>query len=219
MRFLQFNGSTTKILLPSAEERMASEDARDVLLDGEELAGCVVSGLDLADERLDIVAMRNCVVENANLANTVVDEVRLDRVVISESTLVGFQPRTMTVKESLVDTCRLDLAILSSLRVIAPSAVVACSMREADLSGAVAQECIFHECDLTGADLRTVRFDGADLRGSSLTGALGLSTLRRVVLDPDQLTDLLLDLQRGLGISVHETDAGPTVPWREAPER
>jgi uncharacterized protein YjbI with pentapeptide repeats len=218
VRFLRFHGSDTKIALPTAESAMPSDEALDQLRDGEELWGCVVSGLDLADEHLERLALRNCVVDGANLANATVDDLRLDRVVLTDSTMVGLRAGASVLDGTLLDACRLDLAMLSGLKLLGPSALVGCSLREADLSEAAARDAVVYDCDLSGADLRAARFDGADLRGSRLTGAAGLSALRRVVLDAGQLTDLILDVQRELGLTVNDDDAGPTVPWREVDE-
>lgn len=219
MRFLRFHGSSTKIHLPTAETVMTAEDALEALADGEELSGCVVSGLDLTDPDLDVdqLSLRNCVLENANLANTVVDKVRLERVVFADSMLVGFRPQTMTMRGCLFDTCRLDLAILSDLRVIEPSAFVSCSMREVDLSRAEAPGCIVHSCDLTGANLTAAHLDATDLRDSNLTDVQGLTTVRNVQLSPTQLTDLLVALQRENRLTIDDAESGPTSPWQEAP--
>lgn len=221
MRFLTFKDSDAKILLPSADEPINPNGAATKLIAGEELFGQVVQNLDLDGLSLSKLALRNCIIEDSSFANARIEHVSLERVVLASSTLVGLTVQAMAIRGSLFTSCRFDYAQLQEMETTdgEPVAFLSCSFRDADLTGARAQDAIFHGCDFTSTDLTDARLNGADLRESNLDSARGLSTLHDVTLTDNQLAAVLEGFAADHRLDVRDrSDTGPVTSWREVPE-
>lgn len=148
---------------------------RRCLLNGVDLSGSILRGLDLLDVRL----------ENVDLSNAGLHANTARRVEMLNCRAIGLRLSLDHAGDFYAQETRLDYAVIEVGRAKGLTVFDGCSFRDAVLTGDLSG-VVFYHCDLTNAEFAANRAQDCDLRGSRLNETRGLLSLRGAKISPEQ---------------------------------
>lgn len=161
--------------LTAAGLEIADVDASGTRLDGEDLAGALLTRVTLVDAILDgtdltHAVLRACNLSRASLSSTVVTATTLENCVLRESRGPRVELRDATLRECNLDDAKLEHSRWQNARVRGTS------LRNVTLQGSILDRAQFVDCDLRGANLASIgaveaTFERCDLRNVDFTHA------------------------------------------------
>lgn len=156
------------------------------------------AGLD--DEALK-EGLADAVLERANLANLRGYRTMVERVVLRGCRMTGIQFAESTLRDVLVEDCRVDLA---SFRFSRLERVVfrRCLLQDLELNEAQLSSVVFEECDLSGADFAFARFARSEIRGCTLDRVTSVERLRGVAMPWPDIVGFAGQLAAAIGIAM-----------------
>lgn len=160
------------------------------------------AGLD--DEALK-EGLANAVFAQANLANLRGYRTMVERVVFRGCRMTGIQFAESTLRDVLVEDCRVDLA---SMRFSRLERVVfrRCLLQDLELNEAQLTSVVFEECDLSGADFAFARFARSEIRGCTLDRVTSVERLRGVAMPWPDIVGFAGSLAAAIGIAVIDAE-------------
>jgi uncharacterized protein YjbI with pentapeptide repeats len=166
--------------------RIQGCELRDVQLTGAELHRCALTDVRLVDCELSgamftesqwlRVELRNC-----RMSGMIVSQSRLRDVRFTEGKLDGGDFRMARLERVVFDGC---------------------AMPDADLYEAQLTHVLFDHCDARRAHFSGVKTDGLRLLQSDIEGVRGATSLRKIVVSPEQVLPLALGIFAELGITI-----------------
>lgn len=171
-----------------------------------DISECRLSRVTLAGADVDRCLVTDVVLEDCDLSGASFPQARWSRVELRRCRLTGTSLAGARLDDVRFVDCKLDEAALDGShgeRLWFDG----CTMRSTTLTGVTIEHLRITACDLTGADLSGARVAGARLHGSTLDRLAGVGSLRAVVVDPDQVVPLGLQLLAALEIEVQGGDS------------
>ena len=197
-----------------------SETDRETLLDdpewvrlriGADLSGEVIRRLDIAECRLNNARFVGCDLQGARLVDVVLTGCDLSGTLLQDAVLTRVELRDCRLSGLVLNGSKLrDVSIVDGradhlgLRAIAAERL-ACQnvvMPSADFASANLKATRAFDCDLTGSDVSNLVCDDVRLHGSTLAGLRGVSSLRNVAIDPEQMLDIAAGLLAANSIDI-----------------
>jgi uncharacterized protein YjbI with pentapeptide repeats len=206
---------------PKVGDDLSAAD-RDLLLDDPEwvqlrisadLTGEVIRRLDIAECRISNARFVGCDLQGARLVDVVLSgcdlsgallqDAVLTRVELRDCRLSGLVLNGSKLRDVNIVDCRADSL---GLRAVVAERLTCQGvlMPMSDLASANLKVTRVFDCDLTGSDISNLVCDDVRLHGSTLAGLRGVSSLRNVVIDPDQMHDLAIGL-----FAAHKVELDP----------
>jgi uncharacterized protein YjbI with pentapeptide repeats len=185
-----------------AGARVKSGDGDGMRLDGTRLNRSRLEGIDLHAGVWRDVAVTECLFDRVDLSGARLLGLTLKRCHFIGCKLSAAHFAESTLDHVIFEDCRLDRTIFDDVHTTGPVAFVG-----SVLVGAVLRDCRIRHAVLAGCQLRQVAFSscdlrGTDLRGNRLAGLSGISSLRGVVIEAAQQSELAEALKRELEMTV-----------------
>jgi uncharacterized protein YjbI with pentapeptide repeats len=182
--------------------RVAGEDAElhapRLSLDTVRCEGLRIAAAHLPRLRAYMTWWEDCDLSNADMSNA---DIR--HAVLRRSRLTGLGAVEASLRDVLVESCKLDLANWRFAH-LERVEFRACVLSDADFSSATLRTVRFDGCDLSAAQFAHAVLDDVDLRGSQLERIGGLDGLRGARIGNEQLLELAPALAAHLGLHVED---------------
>ncbi|MFD7509376.1 pentapeptide repeat-containing protein [Streptomyces sp. NPDC059853] len=186
------------------EFHYAGGDLRDLdladthLLDGR-VTGLKARRVQLEKIRVDAVEFAGCDLSSLRWADS-----RVSRTVFRDCRLMGAALEGVTLDHVLFESCKIDYGTFTRVRAVGPVIFVNCSLREVTFTAADLGAALIDDCDLRLTAFEGGKYRGLDLRGNDLSQVRGLSSLRGIVIDHSQASQLTEALTAELDITFGE---------------
>lgn len=206
------------VLLPDGDPTGKTEISRppapgssldDVIVQDAEWSRTQVEASGITHSHLSGVTFTNSVLSKSRLTGDIFsgvdfsssrwNDIKIDRCSFAGCEFLGANLTGVTAKDVIFEGCRFDYSYLQGFRAVGGLAFVNCSFRESTFEAARLPGSVFVSCSLAGTE-----FTGCDLRGNNLEEVRGLASLRRVIVDPDQLPQLTTAIVRDLEIELKD---------------
>lgn len=171
-------------------------------LDAAQVRQSYLIGVDLGDAAWRAVTVQGCRFERVDLSGARLDGLTLDRCEFIGCRMTGLQLINSTIRNVIVEDCRLDYASLVRVRATGAVAITGCSLDRARLDGCTLPGAAVTNCPMAAIELVDCVLRDADLRGSDLSTLSGLASLRGAVIGAEQLAPLAEILVRELSLRV-----------------
>jgi uncharacterized protein YjbI with pentapeptide repeats len=159
-------------------------------------------GVNLSESTWRGVTVYGCRIERADLSGARLTGLTMERCEFVGCRMTGAHIDETTLKNVIFEDCRLDYAILTTVRATGPVAWLDCRLDRGSLRECRLPSVAIRSCSLAGVELRDCDLRGADLRGSEVSTVDGLSSLRGVRLAEDQVPGLAMAALRELEIDL-----------------
>ena len=199
--------ATATPVAPKVGDGLSVAD-RDALLDdpewarlqvGADLTGEVIRHLDIAECRMTNARFVGCDLQGARLVDVVLTGCDLSGALLQDAVLTRVEMRDCRLSGLVLNGSKLrDVNIVDcradslGLRAVAAERLTCQGilMPTSDLASANLKATRVFDCDLTGSDISNLVCDDVRLHGSTLAGLRGVSSLRNVAIDPEQMLDI-----------------------------
>ena len=153
------------------------------------------------DALLETDGLIDVVLDHANLANLRARRAFLQRVELKGCRMTGIQLAESTLRDVLVENCRVDLAAFRATT-FERVRFRGCQLQELDVAEAVFSAVVFEECDLSRADFSHARFRLSEMRGCRLDGVIAAERLAGVGMPWPDVVGIAGELAAAIGIRV-----------------
>lgn len=177
-------------------------DGDGMQLTGTRLERSRLEGVDLSAAVWQDVGATGCLFERVDLSAARLTGLVLDRCHFLGCRLSSAHIAESTFSHVIFEDCRLDHATFDDVHTAGPTAfigsvLVGALLRDCRIRGAALVGCQLRQVALSSCDLR-----GTDVRGNRLAGLSGISSLRGVVIEAAQQSDLADAVKRELEMVV-----------------
>ncbi|MCX9192081.1 hypothetical protein C3Y87_11780 [Carbonactinospora thermoautotrophica] len=158
-----------------------------------------LSGVTFTNSVLSKPRLTGDIFSGVDLPSSRWNDIKIDCCSFAGCKFLGANLTGVIAKDVIFEGCRFDYAYLQGFRAVGGLAFVNCSFRKSTFEAARLPGSVFVSCSLAGTE-----FIGCDLRGNNLEEVRGLASLRRVIVDPDQLPQLTTAIVRDFEIELKD---------------
>ncbi|WP_432052887.1 pentapeptide repeat-containing protein [Streptomyces xiamenensis] len=187
-----------------AEFSFAGAELRDLDLADTHLLDGRVTGLKAQRTRLEKLRVDSVEFAGCDLSSPRWTDSRISRVVFRDCKLMGAAFEDVTLDNVLFENCKLDYSRFTRVRAAGPVIFVKCYLREVTFTAADLRAVLIDDCEVRLTEFDGGKCRGLDLRGNDLSQLRGLSSLKEIIIDRDQVPELAEALTTELKVTFGE---------------